>query len=698
MNDNSNQNPQTGLVSDSIKPVIFEPSGGIGAAGAGAHRWMTFGAFGLLLVLGALAIYLFTGQSVLITFDPQATEVEVDGSLLDFKLGDRWLLHPGDYSVEASRDGYYPFSETITVTDTPQQEFLFSLVRLPGYINFTTSPETRAEVRLDGQTLGTTPINRHELKPGSYEIEILADRYQPWEATLEVDGGGTEQQLLAELVPGWSEVSVASTPEGATLWVDDQSLAQTPLVAEILMGTRQLQVRLPGYKTWSEELRVPNNDPMVLPAIIMEQADNIVRLSSRPSRSSVTLDGNYQGETPLELELKPGREYQFRFSKAGYRSASRALLVKEGDDSRLHLELPPILGQIAVTGSPADASVYVDGVRTGQVNQVYRLPARPHRIEVRRDGYQAYETRITPNPDLEQQVQAQLVSQEDIRLARTPSLLSTGIGYRLRLIQPNGTITLGSPRREQGRRANEFQRQVHLQRPFYIGIDEVSNALMKRYLQNHDSGVVEQHTLALPDQPAVRIRWDQAARFCNWLSQQEGLPAAYVERDGQMVPVEPVNQGFRLPTEAEWVLAARYQGDAGNRAARKYPWGGALPPPDGAGNYAGIEATGLVQKPISNYRDEFTVTAPVGHFPADNLGLNDLGGNVREWIHDFYAVHTISGGKQVLDPMGPDSGDSHVVRGASWRSGLITDLRLAWRDQGSSPRDDIGFRVARYAE
>jgi hypothetical protein len=51
-----------------------------------------------------------------------------------------------------------------------------------------------------------------------------------------------------------------------------------------------------------------------------------------------------------------------------------------------------------------------------------------------------------------------------------------------------------------------------------------------------------------------------------------------------------------------------------------------------------------------------------------------------------------------IDPFGPRAGESNVIRGASWLSVKIPDLRLAARDSASNARPDIGFRIARYAE
>ena len=82
--------------------------------------------------------------------------------------------------------------------------------------------------------------------------------------------------------------------------------------------------------------------------------------------------------------------------------------------------------------------------------------------------------------------------------------------------------------------------------------------------------------------------------------------------------------------------------------------------------------------------------------PAEASGLHDLTGNVSEWTNDFYTLLPPGPADVFVDPLGPDTGSTHVVKGASWRAGTRTWLRAAYRDGQSGGRDDLGFRVGRY--
>ena len=254
---------------------------------------------------------------------------------------------------------------------------------------------------------------------------------------------------------------------------------------------------------------------------------------------------------------------------------------------------------------------------------------------------------------------------------------------------------MGASRREAGRRANESQRLVEITRPFYLSINEVSNAQFRQFDAKHNSGSAEGVSLNNENLPVVNVSWDDAARYCNWLSEKDKLQAAYIEVDGHLSLIGKGENGYRLPTEAEWVYAARV---AGRSEEVRYPWGDGYPPTSKVGNFADAQIADTLANVVTGYNDGYRASAPVGSFGAQPAGFHDMGGNVAEWINDYYAVYPGQAEQLVKDPAGPAAGDHHVVRDSSWRDGSITELRLSYRDYSRGPRDNLGFRIARYAD
>lgn len=190
------------------------------------------------------------------------------------------------------------------------------------------------------------------------------------------------------------------------------------------------------------------------------------------------------------------------------------------------------------------------------------------------------------------------------------------------------------------------------------------------------------------EHPVIHVSWNDAIRYCNWLSREHGLEQVY-ELIGETVSPNWNANGYRLPTEAEWEYAARSGGKD-----YLYAWGNGDP----MGNVLDettAKVFNLSGEKFSEYTDGYATTAPVGSFPQGRLGLSDITGNVWEWCWDWYARDYY--GKSASDnPRGADSGASRVIRGGSWAD-PPGSCRAANRPGNEPARrgGNVGFRLAR---
>jgi formylglycine-generating enzyme required for sulfatase activity len=552
---------------------------------------------------------------------------------------------------------------------------------------------TGLRVMIDESAVTDTVSTPLDLPAGSRRLRISANRHQDYSADLVIEGCGALQTHRVDLLPDWSPVTVNSTPAGATVAVDGKTMGATPLRMELAAGTYDVVLNLVGHRPWQTRLTVLADRPQVIQDVVLQPALASLKLSSTPSGATVLAGTRYVGLTPLSIALTPGSVHTLQLSKPGYQAVERQVTLEPGTQERLAVKLKARHGIVRFNVDPVDAILTVDGRKVGRPPASMRMLAVESRIEISKPGYETHHRRITPRPGFEQEIRVALKKKGAAEPASDGTITAAN-GYSLQLIRPRA-FTMGSSRRQQGRRSNETLRKIDLTRPFYMGVTEVTNAQFKQFLSEHRSGALKRHTLSGPRQPVVRVTWEQAALFCNWLSARESLSPVYKQSSVGLVAANPMGNGYRLPTEAEWEYCARFRD---NRVAAKYPWGNRFPPPDRAGNFADQSAQDLLATPLSGYNDGYAVSAPTGQFAASPLGLHDLGGNVAEWCHDYYSIYSYKPGKIYVNPVGPAQGRHRIVRGSSFKHAGISELRSAFRDYSDDKRDDLGFRVCRYVQ
>ncbi len=645
-----------------------------------------------LLISACFAWYIVTGRSIYIETIPASAEFEITGGI-KFKLADRFLLREGMYQLNASAEGYHDLSKELLITEQASQRFTIELDKLPGHLVIDTSPTTEAEVWINDISYGITPARITDLESDTYTIRLESDRFFTFETNIDIEGLDKEQSLLAELTPAWANISMNSNPIGADIFVDDEIIGTTPMTAEILQGEHNIRIKLSGFKLWRKAIRVLANEDQSLEDINLEPADALVQIITIPDAANITINGEYIGQSPVEAALSPDVRTTINAFKPGFTQASRTIQLASGDNTSLRIPLDQEIASIQVLANPRDATVYIDGELIGTADRTYELSATQHTIEIRKDGYVDYKTSVTPRPGIAQHVSIELKTLEQARIESIKTVIQTVAGQTLQLYEPV-SITMGASRREPGRRANESLRTAQFIRQFYLSQKEVTNAEFKKFKPDHDSGRVQESNLNGANLPVVNITWDQAALYCNWLSKQENLTAFYLESGDKITGFNANADGYRLPTEAEWEWSARNQGTE----QLKYPWGNEMPPKEKSGNYADISAAPIIGKIINNYNDNHMVSAPVGSYTPNSKGLYDMGGNVSEWVHDYYDITASSNGDAGTDPLGSETGEHHVIKGSSWAHGTVTELRLSYRDYGSEPKTDVGFRIARYLQ
>jgi formylglycine-generating enzyme required for sulfatase activity len=259
-----------------------------------------------------------------------------------------------------------------------------------------------------------------------------------------------------------------------------------------------------------------------------------------------------------------------------------------------------------------------------------------------------------------------------------------GQGQTFALIEPVDFL-MGSPLSEPDRSEWEMLHPDSIRRRFAIAAKEVTVRQYQPFVKDNPPFDLAQRDLnkysADPNGPMIGVSWFRAAAYCNWLSQQEGLPkdqwcylpnAQGLYDKDMTIPADALRRtGYRLPTEAEWEYACR----AGTLTSRSYGFSINL-----------LEAYARYQ---ANSKDHAWKCGSL--FPND-LGLFDMLGNVFEWCQDR------SGSYPKEDPRMDENVDANnrILRGGSFDNKPAL-VRSAIRGGGTPTNRNQydGFRPAR---
>jgi formylglycine-generating enzyme required for sulfatase activity len=266
---------------------------------------------------------------------------------------------------------------------------------------------------------------------------------------------------------------------------------------------------------------------------------------------------------------------------------------------------------------------------------------------------------------------------------QVPAADSPPVRQRMRWIPP-GQFQMGSPDTEPGRYDNETRHAVTLSAGFWMFDSPVPQRLWQAIRPGENPSFFPD-----PDRPVETVRWQDAVDFAKELGER------LTDQHGERVELH-----FTLPTEAQWEYACRagtstaiYTGPLEILGDGNAP---ALDPIAWYGGNCGHEYDLEKGQPVTwltNKQYEFAQggTRRVKEKIPNPWGLYDMLGNVWEWCRDWHADYP--SGSQV-DPMGPESGSSRVIRGGSWFS-YARGVRSAcrhWRDPGDR-LDYLGFRL-----
>jgi len=651
----------------------------------------------LLIVMAGFVLFSETAE---INIKPEADSIELKGLFPAIKLNNRFILLAGNYTLQVKKEDYRDINKRLTI-NAENKYFSFSLKENPGKVKFIISPaDNNNKITIDNITLDKkNNTEYYEIDKGEHQLTISNPRYKSYQQIIKIEGKNKQQNYTIELQPDWGNIILQSVQQETQLTIVADNNKEKQIISqllnartdiELMSGNYTIEISKDKFKTYRQSISINAGDKLVLNTIDLEPEDGILTIISQPEHSIIRIDGQYKGETPKTIKLSSYKEHKIELSLNGYKTIKKVVSLQPETEYKETLRLLTHSGLIFISTSPAHAVLTIDGKKQKNNSGNFNLTAASHLFSVKAKAYQPQSKKIKITNNSKNISFILQKKSYKKKLKKQNTNYSNSIGQKMIRIKP-AVFIMGAKKNEAGRRANEYLHKVELTYAYFLSDKEITNKQYRQFNAAHDSGSDSGQSLNLDSQPVVNISWQEAAQFANSLSHKESLEPYYKEEKGKLVPVDikaKIN-GYRLPFEAEWSLAAR------GLQNNKYPWNGNYPPTLPVGNYSDSSVKNNTNK-LTAYNDKYSVTAPVGSYAKNSMGFYDLGGNVSEWCQDYYSP--VFSGNKIINPTGAKQGTHKIVKDASWRDSSITELRLSYRNYSKKKANDIGFRLARYAQ
>jgi formylglycine-generating enzyme required for sulfatase activity len=498
-----------------------------------------------------------------------------------------------------------------------------------------TSSMQGADVFLNGELIGETPLKNHTVLAGEYTLKVSHQYRQDHVDTLVIRRGISEQRKVDQVLR-WGRLELATNPRGASVVVDGEIQQDTtPLIlVRQPAGRYEVEFSLFGRDTQVRDVEVqPDETTKVIVELNLADASGLT-VTTNPAGAEVkVLDAPIDYAPGVRL---PKGEYRIQVSARGYETKTGTYRLKTGPNE-ISVDLERILATLKVSTTPADAQVWLHrrGHEARRLRGAIEAAVGPIEIRVRRSGYRSVVRKVNlQQPGLKVDLVLHQITEKagDVLSDR----LSNGARAPEMVV-----IASGSAANPAGSDA------VSVDEPYALGRYEITRKQYANFARATGRKLPGAKESQGDQHPIASISWAQAVAYAEWLSAE-------------------TSETYRLPTAAEWMLAAYRgaittntvceQGNVADQSMKK--------------RYLRWEVVDCI--------DGHVRTAPVGSFEADGLGLFDMVGNVSEWVKDC----------------GRSGCDTHLVQGSAWDSSG-EELLPGYSGSAYRGADVRGFRLVR---
>ncbi len=585
---------------------------------------------------------------------------------VEWKNGDYWVyVSGGNRSLKVFKQGIKTTEYIFIPIPKSLEAYILELDVIRPAPNMTEWPVTiitkpeNAILTIDGKTIDRQS-KTVQITEGEHTLILEMQGYKKLEKSVIVNKNNVYFNFELNEISNVA-LMLETVPEGATVYLDEIKVGETPVSAFYPPGTYNIRIIKEGYLT-VENQTLTVAPPQTKESFTLEENVGYITINTFET-AKVYINGTEYPEHQ-NIKLTP-QLLTIRVEMPKAEPIEKQVVLKRKDQLTEEIFPYVVTGTVQVAVTPFDATIELTGDAGEQYTydgmHIFRdIPVGQYTLTAKAEGYATKtETFI---------LTANGVIDKSIKLEKGPS------GEIEMVFVKGGTFTMGCTSEQSDCDSDEKPPHKVTVSDFYIGKYEVTQKQWSEIMGASASLSSPSHFKNCDDCPVENVSWNDVQEFIKKLNEKTGLH-------------------YRLPTEAEWEYAARGGVEThGHASLHQYAGSNNI---DNVAWYWKNSGDNQLYGGwyLNRIKNNNCKIHPVGQKQPNELGIYDMSGNVWEWCSDWYGKDYYKNSPD-NNPQGSSSGTSRVARGGSWY-GNARVCRMADRSNGnpSFRYYYIGFRL-----
>ena len=280
----------------------------------------------------------------------------------------------GRHQVELKKEGFQDFTQWVEVKENEKvtvNPYLKEIEKKKVGTIVVSSDVDDAEVYLDGNLIGTTPLVQNDVIEGLHVVEVRKSPALPWKQTVQVEAGKQTKvkgELKATIGGQGGSIRVLSNVQGAHVFMDGTDMGAVPVdIKDVKPGEHVIEVKAPKYQTREERVTVNAGSATVLKLDLnaVAKSEAKIKVVSPVPGADVYIDGASVGKVPAEMEVASGEHFVI-VKLEGYKTFEQKLRIEAGQTQTVSAELRAV-GKLRVLTDPPGATVLINGIPQDKV-------------------------------------------------------------------------------------------------------------------------------------------------------------------------------------------------------------------------------------------------------------------------------------------------------------------------------------------